>query len=72
MESKLANGEQISVTEHAQLASTLVRIAQRIGINRRAKDITPALPDYLDAAETDDGFCPGDKTDPKAETEMVP
>jgi hypothetical protein len=53
MESRLANGEQISITEHAQLASTLVRIAQRIEINRRANDITPALPDYLDAAETE-------------------
>jgi hypothetical protein len=53
MEAKLASGEQINISEHAQLASTLVRIAQRIGINRRAKDITPALPDYLDAAETE-------------------
>ena len=53
MEAKLANGGQISITEHAQLSSTLVRIAQRIGINRRAKDITPALPDYLDAAEAE-------------------
>ena len=53
MESRLANGEQINIAEHAQLASTLARIAQRIGINRRAKDITPALPDYLDAAETE-------------------
>ena len=53
MESRLANGEQINIAEHAQLASTLVRIAQRIGINRRYKDITPALPDYLDAAETE-------------------
>ena len=57
MEAKLANGGPINITEHAQLASTLVRIAQRIGINRRAKDITPALPDYLDAAEADDEFC---------------
>jgi hypothetical protein len=53
MESRLANGHQINITEHAQLSSTLVRIAQRIGINRHAKDITPALPDYLDAAETE-------------------
>jgi hypothetical protein len=53
MEAKLANGGPINITEHAQLASTLVRIAQRIGINRRAKDITPALPDYLDAAEAE-------------------
>jgi hypothetical protein len=55
MESRLANGEQINISEHAQLASTLVRIAQRIGINRRYKDITPALPDYLDAVETEAG-----------------
>jgi hypothetical protein len=53
MEARLARGEQIDITEHAQLASTLVRIAQRIGINRRARDITPALPDYLDAAEAE-------------------
>jgi len=53
MESRLANGEQIHIAEHAQLASTLVRIAQRIGINRRAKNITPALPDYLDAVEAE-------------------
>ena len=53
MESRLANGEQIDIAEHAQLASTLVRIAQRIGINRRAKNITPALPDYLDAVEAE-------------------
>jgi hypothetical protein len=51
MEARLANGEDINITEHAQLSSTLVRIAQRIGINRRLRDITPALPDYLDAAE---------------------
>jgi hypothetical protein len=50
MEARLANGGEINIIEHAQLTSTLVRIAQRIGINRRAKDITPALPDYLDAA----------------------
>jgi hypothetical protein len=53
MEARLANGEVINITEHAQLSSTLVRIAQRIGINRRLRDITPALPDYLDAAEAE-------------------
>jgi hypothetical protein len=53
MESRLANGGEINISEHAQLSSTLVRIAQRIGLNRRFKDITPALPDYLDAAETE-------------------
>jgi hypothetical protein len=41
MESRLANGEQIDITEHATLSSTLVRLAQRIGIDRIPRDITP-------------------------------
>ena len=49
MESRLANGEQINISEHAQLCSSLVRLAQRIGINRRLKNVTPALHDYLEA-----------------------
>jgi hypothetical protein len=53
MESRLARGAQINISEHAQLSSTLVRISARIGINRRFKDITPALPDYLDAVEAE-------------------
>ena len=36
MESRLANGEQIDIAEHATLSSTLVRLAQRIGIVRRS------------------------------------
>jgi hypothetical protein len=47
MESHLVSGEQIDLQEHALLASTLVRLSQRIGIDRRAKDITPGLKDYL-------------------------
>jgi hypothetical protein len=47
MESKLANGEQIDISEHALLCSTLVRVARQIGVNRIAKNITPSLSDYL-------------------------
>jgi hypothetical protein len=47
MESRLANGEDISIAEHALLCSTLVRVARQIGINRAAKDITPTLDQYL-------------------------
>ena len=32
LEAKLARGEQIDITQHAVLSSTLVRLAQRIGI----------------------------------------
>jgi hypothetical protein len=49
MEARLAKGEQIDVAEHAQLSSTLVRLAARIGINRRIKPITPDLHDYLES-----------------------
>jgi hypothetical protein len=54
MEARLANGEQIDIAEHAQLASTLVRIANRIGIDRRAKNVTPSLRDYLEERATED------------------
>jgi RecA-family ATPase len=53
LESRLANGEQIDVAEHAVLCSTLVRIAQRIGINRVPKNITPSLADYLQSHAAD-------------------
>ena len=49
LEAKLARGEVIDIAEHATLSSTLVRLAQRIGIDRRAKNITPTLADYLAA-----------------------
>ena len=47
-EARLANGEQINIGEHALLSSTLVRIAQRIGIFRRSRNIVPDLRDYLE------------------------
>jgi hypothetical protein len=46
LEGKLARGQTIDLAEHALLSSTLVRIAQRIGIDRRAKTI-PSLNEYL-------------------------
>jgi hypothetical protein len=49
LESKLAAGEEINITEHALLCSSLVRIAQRIGINRVPKDAGPTLGDVLAA-----------------------
>jgi hypothetical protein len=48
MEAKLVEGHEVSITDHAQLCSTLVRISARIGINRRLRNVTPALADYLD------------------------
>ncbi len=47
MESKLARGEQIDISEHALLCSTLVRVAQRIGINRVPKNVSLSLAEIL-------------------------
>jgi hypothetical protein len=41
----------IDVERHALLCSTLTRLAQRIGIDRRAKNITPSLAEYLTPQE---------------------
>ena len=41
LEARLVKGEQVDIAEHALLSSTLVRLAQRIGINRVAKDVSP-------------------------------
>src|SRR5690606_28291249 len=49
MESALAQGKDIDVPQHALVTNSLVRLAGRIGIDRRSKVInTPALKDYLD------------------------
>jgi hypothetical protein len=52
LEGRLARGEEIDVERHALLCSTLTRLAQRIGIDRRARNVTPALRDYLEESGT--------------------
>jgi hypothetical protein len=47
LETRLANGEEIDVQKHSTLSSTLVRLSNKIGISRVARDITPTLADYL-------------------------
>ena len=49
LEGRLARGEEIDVERHALLCSTMTRLAQRIGIDRRTRNVTPALRDDLDA-----------------------
>src|SRR5262245_1386274 len=51
LEAELANGQEIDVERHALLCSTLTRLAQRIGIDRRAKNITPSLAEYFTPQE---------------------
>jgi hypothetical protein len=57
LEGRLANGEQIDIQEHATLSSTLVRLAQRIGIDRVAKSAL-TLDEYLAALPRDDALVP--------------
>jgi hypothetical protein len=48
MEARLANGHSINIADHALVSSTLLRLAQRIGIDRRSRNITPSLSEYLE------------------------
>lgn len=41
MEAKLAAGEDIDIQQHALLSSTMVRVANKIGIDRVPRDVTP-------------------------------
>jgi hypothetical protein len=50
-EARLARGEQINIQEYSLLVSTMVRVAQRIGIDRIPRDVAPSLAEYLEAAE---------------------
>ena len=47
MEASLARGEQINIQEYSLLVSTSLRVAQRIGIERCARNVTPSLGQYL-------------------------
>jgi hypothetical protein len=47
MESRLARGEAIDITEHALLTSSMVRVATRIGLGRTARAVAPTLEAYL-------------------------
>jgi hypothetical protein len=48
IEANMCNGLEIDINQHTALSSTLVRLGARIGIDRRAKHITPNLTDYLE------------------------
>ena len=53
LEGRLARGEEIDVERHALLCSTMTRLAHRIGIDRRAKNIAPSLSEYLTPQATE-------------------
>ena len=43
------NGEQIDISQLCTLASTMVRLSQRLGLERKQRDVTPSLSDLIRA-----------------------
>jgi hypothetical protein len=54
LEARLARGEQIDIQEHSLLVSTMVRVAQRIGVDRVPRDVAPCLAEYLHQGRSSD------------------
>jgi hypothetical protein len=50
-EAKLAAGQEIDISTHALLVSSLVRLSARLGIDRVPRDVTPSLSSYLESLE---------------------
>lgn len=50
---RLLLGEEVDIVEHCQAISTLVRVAQRIGLRRVARNVTPDLSGYLSRRAVD-------------------
>jgi hypothetical protein len=46
-ENSIFKGKPVNVSEFCNLASTVVRLSQRAGINRVPKNVTPSVEDYV-------------------------
>jgi hypothetical protein len=51
LEAKMVNGEQVDIGTLCTLASTTVRLSQRLGVERVPRDVTPSLADILREAK---------------------
>ena len=49
LNTRLLLGEPINLSEHAQAVSAMVRVASRLGLQRRQRDVTPSLRELLQA-----------------------
>jgi len=47
LNTQLALGQPIDLSQHAQCVGAMVRVASRLGIGRRARDVGPSLGDIL-------------------------
>lgn len=48
VEVRLANGEEVDIGSLTTTANSLRRILQDIGLDRRTKDVTPTITEYMD------------------------
>lgn len=46
-ETELANGEQFDAPEYATISNALRRLLSDLGLERKARDVTPSLSDYI-------------------------
>jgi hypothetical protein len=63
IEARMINGEEVDIGTLCQLASTTVRLSQRLGVNRVAKNVVPSLAQYLDAIHQQQQ-APGEEMEP--------
>jgi hypothetical protein len=49
MNCKIMLGEEVDMGLHALVAGAMVRLASRLGLSRRARDIVPSLASYLES-----------------------
>ena len=62
LEARMVSGEAIDIPTLCTLASTTVRLSQRLGLERRARNVTPSVGQYL-AARTAPATVDADCTD---------
>jgi hypothetical protein len=51
VEARLASGQKIKIAEYALLCSTLARLAQILGVDRKAHGAEPTLSEFLRSEE---------------------
>jgi hypothetical protein len=47
LNARLLRGDAVDILQHSQAVSMMVRIASRIGVDRRSIDVTPSLADII-------------------------
>jgi hypothetical protein len=54
LNAQLMAGHEINLAQHAQAVSAMVRVASRLGLQRRQKDIGPSLADIIAQDEAEE------------------